>query len=77
MGCGVDFCVCASAEECSGHVDCSGRSLVLAEGSSHLCCTTSADLALPYLFQCPRVNGVKAHTNKRNPRQVVLDLQIW
>ncbi|XP_037381792.1 extended synaptotagmin-3 [Talpa occidentalis] len=26
--------------------------------------------------KCPRVNGVKAHTDKRNPRQVVLDLQI-
>uniref|UniRef100_A0A673TKX3 Extended synaptotagmin-3 n=1 Tax=Suricata suricatta TaxID=37032 RepID=A0A673TKX3_SURSU len=26
--------------------------------------------------KCPRVNGVKAHTNKRNRRQVVLDLQI-
>lgn len=29
------------------------------------------------LFQCPRVNGVKAHTSKHNRRQVVLDLQIW
>ncbi|XP_036995323.2 extended synaptotagmin-3 [Artibeus jamaicensis] len=26
--------------------------------------------------KCPRVNGVKAHTNKHNRRQVVLDLQI-
>ncbi|XP_074226744.1 extended synaptotagmin-3 isoform X2 [Camelus bactrianus] len=26
--------------------------------------------------KCPRVNGVKAHTNQRNRRQVVLDLQI-
>ncbi|XP_063105140.1 extended synaptotagmin-3 isoform X4 [Cavia porcellus] len=26
--------------------------------------------------KCPRVNGVKAHTNKSNPRQVTLDLQI-
>ncbi|XP_023116295.2 extended synaptotagmin-3 isoform X4 [Felis catus] len=26
--------------------------------------------------KCPRVNGIKAHTNKRNRRQVVLDLQI-
>ncbi|XP_039074126.1 extended synaptotagmin-3 [Hyaena hyaena] len=26
--------------------------------------------------KCPRVNGVKAHTNHRNRRQVVLDLQI-
>ncbi|XP_007945732.1 extended synaptotagmin-3 [Orycteropus afer afer] len=26
--------------------------------------------------KCPRVNGVKAHTNKYNRRQVVLDLQI-
>ncbi|XP_004381497.1 extended synaptotagmin-3 [Trichechus manatus latirostris] len=26
--------------------------------------------------KCPRVNGVKAHTNKCNRRQVVLDLQI-
>nr|XP_012604575.1 extended synaptotagmin-3 isoform X3 [Microcebus murinus] len=26
--------------------------------------------------KCPRVNGVKAHTNKSNRRQVVLDLQI-
>ncbi|KAM6222469.1 extended synaptotagmin-3 [Rhynchocyon petersi] len=26
--------------------------------------------------KCPRVNGVKAHTNKYNRRQVVLDLQL-
>ncbi|EHB11221.1 Extended synaptotagmin-3 [Heterocephalus glaber] len=26
--------------------------------------------------KCPRVTGVKAHTNKSNPRQVTLDLQI-
>nr|XP_035948027.1 extended synaptotagmin-3 isoform X1 [Halichoerus grypus] len=26
--------------------------------------------------KCPRVNGVKAHTNQRNRRRVVLDLQI-
>ncbi|XP_032988594.1 extended synaptotagmin-3 [Rhinolophus ferrumequinum] len=26
--------------------------------------------------KCPRVNGVKAHTNKQSRRQVVLDLQI-
>lgn len=50
---------------------------MLGGGGSHPCCKASADLALWYLFQCPRVNGVKAHTNKHNPRQVVLDLQIW
>ena len=41
------------------------------------CCKTPADPALWHLSQCPRVNGVKAHTNKHNRRQVVLDLQIW
>lgn len=30
-----------------------------------------------HLFQCPRVNGIKTHTDQRNRRQVVLDLQIW
>lgn len=77
MRCRVDFCVCTSSGVCSGHVDGSGRSPVLRGGGSRSCCKTSADLAFRYLFQCPRVNGVKAHTNKHNPRQVVLDLQIW
>lgn len=52
-------------------------------------CKTPADQLTPchhhhhptthpqHLFQCPRVNGIKAHTDQRNRRQVVLDLQIW
>ncbi|OWK05736.1 hypothetical protein Celaphus_00012972, partial [Cervus elaphus hippelaphus] len=51
-------------------------------------CKTPADQLTPchhhhhptthpqHLFQCPRVNGIKAHTDQRNRRQVVLDLQI-
>ena len=51
---------------------------MLGEGPAAIpCCQIPADLALWPLFQCPRVNGIKAHTNKRNRRQVVLDLQIW
>lgn len=34
-------------------------------------------LTLTLSFQCPRINGVKAHTDRRNRRRVVLDLQIW
>lgn len=40
-------------------------------------CKTPADPVLWHLFQCPRINGIKVHTNKCNRRQVVLDLQIW
>lgn len=29
------------------------------------------------LFQCPRINGIKAYTKEIDRRQVVLDLQIW
>ncbi|XP_058513106.1 extended synaptotagmin-3 [Ochotona princeps] len=44
------------------------------EKSAHLRSFTFTKL---YFGQkCPRVNGVKAHTNKRNRRQVTLDLQI-
>ncbi|XP_075403974.1 extended synaptotagmin-3 [Tenrec ecaudatus] len=44
------------------------------EKSTHLRSFTFTKL---YFGQkCPRVNGVKAHTNKCNRRQVVLDLQI-
>uniref|UniRef100_A0A8C0K2M9 Extended synaptotagmin-3 n=1 Tax=Canis lupus dingo TaxID=286419 RepID=A0A8C0K2M9_CANLU len=44
------------------------------EKSSHL--RTFTFTKLYFGQKCPRVNGVKAHTNKRNRRQVVLDLQI-
>lgn len=29
------------------------------------------------LFQCPRINGIKAYTKEIGRRQVTLDLQIW
>uniref|UniRef100_A0A9L0I4N5 Extended synaptotagmin 3 n=1 Tax=Equus asinus TaxID=9793 RepID=A0A9L0I4N5_EQUAS len=44
------------------------------EKSVHL--RTFAFTKLHFGQKCPRVNGVKAHTNKHNRRQVVLDLQI-
>lgn len=30
-----------------------------------------------FLFQCPRINGIKAYTKEIDRRQVTLDLQIW
>ncbi|KAM7063454.1 extended synaptotagmin-3 [Molossus nigricans] len=44
------------------------------EKSSHL--RTFTFTKLYFGQKCPRINGVKAHTNKHNRRQVVLDLQI-
>ncbi|KAK2507252.1 hypothetical protein MC885_008462 [Smutsia gigantea] len=44
------------------------------EKSAHL--RTFAFTKLYFGQKCPRVNGVKAHTDKRNRRRVVLDLQI-
>nr|KAF6474076.1 extended synaptotagmin 3 [Rousettus aegyptiacus] len=41
-----------------------------------VCLRTLTFTKLYFGQKCPRVNGVKAHTNKHNPRQVVLDLQI-
>lgn len=62
--------------ECRGHVDYCGQHPVL--GGAAAIPAASPLLTSPWpLFQCPRVNGVKAHTSKHNRRQVVLDLQIW
>ncbi|XP_036760152.2 extended synaptotagmin-3 isoform X2 [Manis pentadactyla] len=44
------------------------------EKSAHL--RTFAFTKLYFGQKCPRVNGVKAHTDKHNRRRVVLDLQI-
>ncbi|XP_020769067.2 extended synaptotagmin-3 [Odocoileus virginianus] len=44
------------------------------EKSVHL--RTFAFTKLYFGQKCPRVNGIKAHTDQRNRRQVVLDLQI-
>nr|XP_036847740.1 extended synaptotagmin-3 isoform X7 [Manis javanica] len=44
------------------------------EKSSHL--RTFAFTKLYFGQKCPRINGVKAHTDKHNRRRVVLDLQI-
>jgi hypothetical protein len=41
------------------------------------CCESLLTPPFRHLLQCPRVNGVKAHTDKCNRRQVTLDLQIW
>ncbi|XP_012372960.1 extended synaptotagmin-3 [Octodon degus] len=40
------------------------------------CLRTFTFTKLYFGQKCPRVTGVKAHTNKSNPRQVTLDLQI-
>ncbi|XP_062070112.1 extended synaptotagmin-3 [Lepus europaeus] len=44
------------------------------EKSAHL--RTFTFTKLYFGQKCPRINGVKAHTNRRNRRQVTLDLQI-
>lgn len=80
--CRVDFCFHASSRECSGHAGCCGQSPALGRepAAPHPlppACKTLADPVFWHLFQCPRINGIKVHTNKCNRRQVVLDLQIW
>lgn len=73
----MNFHVCASSGGCTDRIGCSLQSPGFGRGQQPSLRETSADLALWHLFQCPRVNGVKAHTNKQSRRQVVLDLQIW
>lgn len=60
----------------SGQV-CCPQSPVWAGACGHPCFENLLTWPVWHLFQCPRVNGIKAHINKRNRRQVTLDLQIW